>query len=169
MAPPHFQGAAHPADVAQEAIETGLYPHPLCDITGYHPNYFLVGFRGYAQFPPRKDRLLAKKRRQDWRRASRGLQGPPGASRPPGVSGPPGPGASRSFESLEVWLLTILRALRHCSRNLAGAFWAVQGPVNPVEQHHKVPAVWRGLQRPLRGLEGASGVCGGGPNPGVFS
>ena len=42
--------------VAQEAIRAGLSSKPppaVCDITGYHPNYFVLGLG----CPPPKDRL----------------------------------------------------------------------------------------------------------------
>ena len=62
-APPHFQGsvggggascAQRPTkDVIQESIATGIsnFSHPLREVTGYHPNYFLLGFRAAPSIP----------------------------------------------------------------------------------------------------------------------
>ena len=73
--------------------------HPLWDITGYHPNYFLLGFRATASIPTSKRSsscfLFLKGKTGRRRRASRNLQGPPGAFR--GLQGPPG--ASRGLQA----------------------------------------------------------------------
>ena len=74
----HILRTANFVDVAQEAIETGLsstLPPAVRHHTGYHPNYFLLGFR--AQFPPQKDHLLASFKGR-WAPQA-GLQDPPGA------------------------------------------------------------------------------------------
>ena len=79
-------------------------PHPLWDITGYHPNYFLLGFRATPSIPTLKrskgDSL------QGPPRASRVLQGPPGTSRgsrleaPPNQAGLQGPPLREKFPGL---------------------------------------------------------------------
>ena len=70
-------------DVAQEAIEAGLStrPHPLGDITGYHPNYFQLGFKATPSIPTSKrssyHHEARRKRGLHQGRASTGLQGSP--------------------------------------------------------------------------------------------
>ena len=48
--------AAHPAPSELRA-RSQRNPHPLRDITGYHPNYFLLGFRATPSIPTSKGRL----------------------------------------------------------------------------------------------------------------
>ena len=125
MAPPHFQGSVGGGTSCAQRTSLMLFkkpsklgflqnPHPLCDITGYHPNYFLLGFRATPSIPTSKrssSRFLERNKMEGKtgrrRRASRGLQGPSGASR--GLQGPPGastdlqgpPGLSRASRNLQ--------------------------------------------------------------------
>ena len=56
MAPPHFQGSVGGGTYCAQLTSWMLpkkpsklgflqNPHPLCDITGHHPNFLLLGFR----------------------------------------------------------------------------------------------------------------------------
>ena len=104
MAPPHFQGSVGGGKSCAQRTSLMLpkkpsklgflqHSHPLRDITGYHPNYFLLGFRATASIPTsKKDRLLEK------------INVKAQAVRAPGVCG-----ASRGLRTL--WGLRGLRAL----------------------------------------------------------
>ena len=93
--------AAHPAHSelrwVQEPSKLGFlqHSHPLWDITGYHPNYFLLGFRATPSIPTL---LLPRERRP----AAGGFAGPKARGcevllRLPGCSACLPPGASRGL------------------------------------------------------------------------
>ena len=115
--------AAHPATanfvaVVQEPSKLGFlqHSHPLWDITGYHPNYFLLGFRATPSIPTSKRSSSCSFQEKDAPQAFAGasskLQKPGRHCRPPaprprgasrglrgrGLQGPPGASrGSRSF------------------------------------------------------------------------
>ena len=117
MAPPHFHGwrqilrPANFVDVAQEAIETGLSSTlpPAVRHTGYHSNYFLLGFRATPSIPTsnRSSSRFSFKGIQRRRTGPLqvGLQGPPASGFQKaqglisfrGIQGPP-PTASSSLQ-----------------------------------------------------------------------
>ena len=73
MAPPHFQGSVGGGTSCAQRTSWMLpkkpsklgflqNPHPLRDITGYHPNYFLLGFRATPSIPTlRGDSAVARR------------------------------------------------------------------------------------------------------------
>ena len=98
MAPPHFQGSVGGGkSCAQRTLlmlpekpsKLGFlqHSHPLRDITGYHPNYFLLRFRATRSIPTSN--------RSSSRFSIRRRTGPPQA-RLPGASQTRLPGASQT-------------------------------------------------------------------------
>ena len=90
MAPPRFQGSVGGGTSCAERISWMLpkkpsklgfrqNPSPAVGITGYHPNYFLLGFRATPSIPTSK-RSSSKR----GRRAFRGLCGPLKPAEAPG-------------------------------------------------------------------------------------
>ena len=136
MAPPHFQGSVGGGTSCAQRTSVMLpkkpsklgflqHSHPLGDITGYHPNYFLLGFRATPSIPTCK-RIVFEGRKVE--KGPPRDQGPPRASK--GLQEPPRP----SIKALQ---------------SLQGLSKAFKGP--PSTKGLKGP---QGPQGALRGLRG---------------
>ena len=119
MAPPHFQGSVGGGTSCAQRTSLMLcrshrnwafFNTPTRDITGYHPNYFLLGFRATPSIPTSKRSSSCSFKEKE----QAGLQGPPGASPSPA-------------DLLQLGARTLQRASWKDAKNVENPFQALIG------------------------------------------